>query len=245
MFRPILRVCSISKRSKLLIDSLLLIEFVIMLLQLCAFIFLAARATATPDTRAAEPNLGIELTNTVLDVTAEYNASTDGTPVLVGDTFTFNHAVVRCLEICIPEYHCTLYDKSLTNAVARLNSGTTEFASTEVGQIVCGSGLLEDKRQDAGLASHRAVPYDGAAVFTNNKTGWETGFAFNLGETVSLGERTLYYSSATVQDVNAPQLPIWSCKAFDVYGGSLGVFWASEKFIYSFVPGVVASFRCG
>lgn len=90
------------------------------------------------------------------------------------------------------------------------------------------------------------VPYDGAAVFSpSNETGWETGFAFYLGQTVSLAARTGYYSSATVQDVNAPQLPIWSCKAFGVDGESLGVFWASEKFIYSFVPGIVASFRCG
>lgn len=216
-----------------------------MLFQVCASILLANLAIAKPDTRAADPDLGIELTNTVLDVTAEYNASTDGTPVLVDSTFTFDLATVRCLEVCVPEYHCTLYDKSLTNAVATLNPGTTTFASTEVGQIICGFGLAADKREDKGTSVARVVPYDGAAVFTNNITGWETGFAFYLGETVSLAERTLYYSSATVEDVNAPQLPIWSCTAFDVDGESLGVFWASEKFIYSFVPGIVASFRCG
>lgn len=236
---------------------------------------LASLAVSTPTKRQSQPNIGVELTNTVLAVTAEYNASTDGTAVPVDSTLTFNQATLRCLEVCIPEYHCTLFDKSL-NPIVTLNPGGGQFDSTQVGQITCGQGLVvradragkvtKKKRGDggnsaaaaaaAGVESARAaraaaqaarvVPYDGAAVFTDNRTGWETGFGFYLGQTVSLGDdRTQYYSSATVQDVNAAQLPIWSCRAFGTGGENMGVFWASEKFIYSFVPGVVASFLCG
>ncbi|CAN8104603.1 unnamed protein product [Discula destructiva] len=215
-----------------------------MFVQISLAVFLASSATTALGVRTSESNLAIELINTDLDVTAIYKGSTDGTPVIVDSTTTFNQATVTCPGICIPEYHCDLYDKTLTNVVVTLNPGATEFASTEIGQIICGFGLAENKREATGIAIPRVEPYDGAAVFTNNETGWETGFAFYLGETVSLAERTLYYSSATVQDVNAPQLPIWSCKAFDADGDSLGIFWVSEKFIYSFVPGIVASFLC-
>lgn len=204
----------------------------------------ATLAVAAPSKRQSEPNLLVSLTNTGLAVTAEYNASTDGTPVPVDSTFTFDEARVECLEICIPEYHCTLYDKSFTPIIT-LPPGTTQIdPASQVGLIICGSGLPETKREVNTPEARQTKPYAGAAVFSNNQTGWETGFAFYLGETVDLAERTLYYSSATVQDVTVPANKRWSCEAFGEDGGSMGIFYASERFIYSFVPGVVASFLC-
>lgn len=211
------------------------------------FTLLAATlAIAAPSKRQSEPNLRILLTNTELAITDEYEASTDGPPVAVNTTFTVDEANVACLDICVPEFHCELYDKNLA-PIINLPPGTSHIdPASLVGQIICGSGLPDKKRevQESAPAARQTVPYAGAAVFTQNTTGWETGFAFYLGQTVSLAERTLYYSSATVYDVNAPSLPVWSCHAFGVDGEDMGVFWASEKFLYTFVPGVVASFLC-
>lgn len=204
----------------------------------------ATMAVAAPNKRQSEPNLRVSLTDTPLFVTAEYNASTDGTHVAVDSTLIFDEAKVECIEICIPEFHCTLYDKSSTPVVT-LPPGTSQIdPPSQVGLIICGTGLPETKREVNTPEARQTKPYDGAAVFTNNQTGWETGFAFYLGETIDLAERTLYYSSATVQDVTVPPNKHWSCEAFGEDGGSLGVFYASDRFIYSFVPGVVASFLC-
>lgn len=128
--------------------------FTIMFAQTFVSMLLAASALAAPSKRAAEPDLSVELTNTRLAITEFYNASTDGTPVLVGSTTLFDLATISCLEVCIPEYHCTVYDKTLTNAVATLNPGATAIASTQVGQIICGSGLAADQRdQGTGVAA--------------------------------------------------------------------------------------------
>ncbi|KAI3391309.1 hypothetical protein diail_7616 [Diaporthe ilicicola] len=209
-------------------------------------ILLATLAAAVPSKRQSEPNLKVSLTNTILAVTEEFNASTDGTSVTVDATFAVDLAVVECLDICIPEFHCTLSDKNLAPFIT-LPPGRTEIdPARQVGLIVCGSGLPETKReaQPAASEARATEPYAGATVFTNNQTGWSTGFGYYLGETVSLGERAGYYSEATVQDVTTPPNERWICEAFDVNGGSLGNFAASDKFIYSFVPGVVASFVC-
>lgn len=201
----------------------------------------AALALATPGKRQSEPDLAVSLTNIGLAVTAEYNASTDGTGVLVDSPFAFDVATVECIEVCIPEYHCTLYDKNYTPFIT-LPPGTTPIGpSRQVGLIVCGSGLPDSS---TAPEARQTIPYDGAAVFSNNQTGWETGFAFQLGQTVSLDERTQYYTSAGVQDITVPPEALWGCEAFDEDGGSLGIFFRSERFIYSFVPGVVASFLC-
>lgn len=213
-----------------------------MLFKATITLLLAALAAAIPSKRQSQPNLSVMLTNTILAVTEEFNASTDGTAVAVDSTFNFDLATVQCLEICIPEFHCTLHDKNLSPFIT-LPPGNTEIdPAQQVGLIICGSGLPET--QPAATEARATEPYSGAAVFSNNQTGWETGFAYYLGETVSLAERTLYYTGAYVQDVTTPPGERWMCEAFDVEGGSLGHFASSDRFIYSFVPGVVASFVC-
>lgn len=209
-------------------------------------LLLATLAVAAPNKRQSEPSLRVSLTNTILTMTEEFNASTDGTAVAVDSNFTFDLAVVECLEICIPEFHCTLHDKNLTPFITLPPGSTRINPAQQVGLIVCGFGLPERKRKVVPAASEaRATePYAGAAVFTNNQTGWSAGFSYYLGETVSLAERTVYYTGATVQDVTIPPNERWICEAFDANGGSLGNFAASDRFIYSFVPGVVASFLC-
>ncbi|KUI70938.1 hypothetical protein VM1G_05869 [Cytospora mali] len=208
----------------------------------------ATLAVAAPSKRQDDDTggLSVELTNTVLAVSADYRVSTNGTAVPVNFPFTVDLVTVTCVEICIPEYHCTLYDTNYTPFIT-VPPGTTEIQPpTEVGLIICGGGLPEKKRevQPSTPAARRTGPYDGVAVFSNEETGYKTGFGFHIGETISLGDRTKYYTNATVQDVNAPVNERWNCEAFDENGGSLGIFFASDRFIYSFVPGVVASFLC-
>lgn len=102
----------------------------------------ATLAVAAPSKRQAAPDLLVSLTNTILAVTAEYNVSTDGTPVAVDSTFTFDAARVERLEIGIPEYHCTLYDKSFA-AIGDFNPGASPIdPPSQVGLIICGDGLV-------------------------------------------------------------------------------------------------------
>ncbi|KAL1858773.1 hypothetical protein Daus18300_009907 [Diaporthe australafricana] len=195
-------------------------------------LLLATLALAAPSKRQSEPNLRVSLTNTIFAVTEEFNASKNGTAVAVDSNFTFDLAIVECLEVCIPEFHCTLHDKNLTPFIT-LPPGRTSIDPAQ-----------QRKVELVASEARATEPYAGAAVLTNNQTGWSTGLGYYLGETTSLGERTGYYTGATVQDVTTPPNERWICEAFDASGGSLGNFAASDRFIHSFVPGVVASFLC-
>ncbi|KAK2608338.1 hypothetical protein N8I77_006956 [Diaporthe amygdali] len=216
-----------------------------MLFKTTISLLLATLAAAAPNKRQSEP-IRVSLTNTILAVTEEFNASMDGTAVPVDSTFFFDLAVVECIELCVPEFHCTLHDKNFTPFISLPPWTTTIDPAQQVGLIICGFGLPDTKRevQSAAAEARATEPYAGAAVFSNNQTGWSTGFGYYLGQTVSLAERTGYYTGATVQDVTTPPGERWICEAFDVNGGSLGNFAASDRFIYSFVPGVVGSFVC-
>lgn len=128
-----------------------------MLLQSYVSAMLAVLASVTHTTRTTGTHFIIELTDTVLDVTVKYNVSYDGTPLLVDSSLAFDHANVECPGVCIPEYHCILDDKSITKSVAALNPGTTHFLNSEVGQIICGFGLVQDKGRSAAAAIPHAV----------------------------------------------------------------------------------------
>lgn len=107
-------------------------------------LLLATLAAAAPSRRQSEPNLSVSLTHTVLAVTEQFNASTDGTAVPVASTLNFDLAIVECREICIPEFHCTLHDKELT-AFATLAPGRTQISpARQVGLVTCGLGLPAD-----------------------------------------------------------------------------------------------------
>lgn len=111
-------------------------------------ILTATLAAAAPSKRQSEPGLQVSLTNTVLAVTEQYSASTDGTPVPVNSTFEFDVATVECVEVCIPEYHCNLYDKAFA-PVTVLNPGTTEIEpASQVGLIICGPWLAADTKRE-------------------------------------------------------------------------------------------------
>lgn len=130
---------------------------------------------------AALANLTITLTNTVSCVTEHYEASTDGTPVLIDSTSIFDLSSLECLGLCIPEYHCTLYDRSLTTAVVTINPGRTWFPSTEVGHIVCGYGLVLSEREGTGfIAVHGDGLYYGAAESVGDDTWCKKGTEFYL-----------------------------------------------------------------
>lgn len=114
-----------------------------MLFILISQLALACLAAAIPSKRQSVPNLSIELSNTISAVAVQFKASTDGTVVTVDSDSAFDVATISCIEICIPEFHCDLYDKSLAPLVT-LNPGTTNLDSQQVGQIICGSGLAQD-----------------------------------------------------------------------------------------------------
>lgn len=117
-------------------------------------LLLASTAAAMPpswkrqSTTGSQPALSIDLKNTMLAVVEQLQASMDGTPVPVPSssndtttTATYDEATISCIEVCIPEYHCTLYDQDLA-PFASLNPGTSTFDSSRVSQIVCEQGLV-------------------------------------------------------------------------------------------------------
>jgi hypothetical protein len=104
-------------------------------------LLLATLAAALPSKRQSQPNLSVTLTNTTLDVTEVFHASTDGTAVIVDTTVAIDFVRIECLEICIPEFHCILHDKNLSR-ITTLGPGNTGFApGVEVGMIICGPWL--------------------------------------------------------------------------------------------------------
>lgn len=104
-------------------------------------LLLAATAAAMPSRRQSRPGLSIDLKNTMLAVVEQFQASMDGTAVPVSSNATYDEATISCIEICIPEYHCTLYDQDLT-PFASLNPGTSTFDSSQVSRIECAQGLV-------------------------------------------------------------------------------------------------------
>lgn len=114
-----------------------------MLFTLVAQLAVAGLAAAIPAKRQSVPNLSVQLSNTVSLAATQVNASTDGTAVGVDSDGTFDSVTVSCIEACIPEYHCELFDKSLASFLT-VNPGTTSLDGKQVGQVICSLGLVED-----------------------------------------------------------------------------------------------------
>lgn len=119
-------------------------------------LLLATLAAAIPGKRQSQPNLSVTFTNTTLDVTEVFHTSTDGTAVVVDSAVAFDLVWVQCLEICIPEFHCDLHDKSLSRAVTLGPGGTGIAWALEVGLIICGPGLPDWQNEAQAAASTEA-----------------------------------------------------------------------------------------
>lgn len=155
-------------------------------------------------------------------------------------TTTYDSIKVQCLEICVPEFHCTLYDASLA-AIMDVNPGETALSNLEVGQVTCASGLAARRRSTEAT-------FDGEAVFTDAATGAQTKVGFYVGQDATVGDATADMSAATVEQSSLANLsdtaPAFTCVAYDSAGADMGTFFGTTRYSYSFVPGVVASFLC-
>lgn len=246
------------------------------------FIILAAAGivAASPiEQRQSTPVLKVTLSNSASAVSEQYNASTDSSAISVASsTTTYDGINVGCLEICLPEYHCTLYDKSLT-AIMDVNPGDTALSSLEIGQVTCASGLASTKRSLGGTTTttkrskrprqwswrsnahvgelinlidrrrqdSTATTYDGEAVFTDASSGAQTTVGFHVGQNATVGSGATNMSAATVAAsslTNGDTAQAFTCVAYDGAGADMGTFFGTERYSYSFVPGVVAWFLC-
>lgn len=219
----------------------------------------AAAAATVPVERQSTPVLRVLLSNSASGVSEEYDAGTDSTAISVSSTATYDTVKVDCLEICIPEYHCTLYDKSL-NAIMDVNPGTTTLSNLEVGQVTCASGLaarrrLRQRRQwsyrNDLRTLHKAASleprqtFTGEAIFTDADTGEETRVGFYVDEEADLGVSIKTMSKATVETTSGDTSEAYTCVAYDKDGVSMGTFFGTARYSYTFVPGVVSFFLCG
>lgn len=227
-----------------------------------------AIATTKPVERQSPPILRVTLSNSASAVMEEYNASTDSTVVSVASTTAYDTINLGCLEVCIPEYHCTLYDKSLA-AIMDVNPGTTNLSNIEVGQVTCASNLVTtpDRRSTrrrrqwsyrnafrdkykAGVVPRQtdgAATYDGEAIFTDAATGAQTKVGFLVGQNTTLGSASQNMSAATVEQgslTTSDTSQAFTCVAYNMQSTSMGTFFGTERYSYSFAPGVVGSFLC-
>lgn len=142
-------------------------------------LLLATLAAAILGKRQRQLNLGVKLTNTILASTEELKASMDGTAVAVDSASNFDLAKVECIDLCIPEFHCTLYDKNLSPFITLPPGKTRIDPAQQVGLIICGSGMPGDR--PVATEARAAEPYSGVAVFSNNQICRQTGFGYQLG----------------------------------------------------------------
>lgn len=150
-----------------------------MLLKHSITLLLATLAAAVLGKPQPQLNLGVKLTNTILAATEELKASMDGTAVAVDSTSDFDLAEVKCIDLCIPEFHCTLYDRNISPFITLPPGKTHINPAQQVGLIICGSGMPGDR--PAATEARATEPYSGVAVFSNDQICRQNGFGYQLG----------------------------------------------------------------
>lgn len=238
----------------------------------------SALVEASPVTikqRQSTPVLAVIFSNSASAITEQFSASTDSSAVSVASTTTYDNVRVQCLEVCIPEFHCTLFDKSGAT-IQDVNPGDTALSSLEIGQVTCAQGLSANLRRRKGtgidtkttrirrrwswrndrkeqeppvatLVSRQTTKYDGEAVFTDG-TGTQTKVGFVVNQDSALDGSTLANISAATVDksslTTSDTSKTFTCQAYDSSGVSMGTFFGTSRYSYSFTAGVVATFLC-
>lgn len=127
-------------------------------------------ATGLPDPGPPVWNIGsylrVKLTNTILNVTEDFEAAGNGTAVAIDPTYAFDHATLECVGECFLEYHCKILDENLSSVVT-LHPGNTEINPAKQGSsITCGEGRPSPQL----IPPEQKLPPPAAKRFPNETT---------------------------------------------------------------------------
>lgn len=138
-----------------------------------------------------------------------------------------------------------------------VNPGETALGNLPVAQVTCASGLAAATAPAArrprritieATITSTNTTFDGEAVFTDAATGAQNKVGFYIGQDATVGDGTADVSAATVEPESLANMsdnaPAFTCVARDSAGATMGTFFGTARYSYSFAPGVVASFLC-
>lgn len=105
-------------------------------------LLLASLTAAAPGKNLSQQHLSMWLSAKVFTVSTEVRPTIDGVFHAVKDfAYPVSSVIIGCLGDCVPEYHCTLYDKNL-NPFITVPPGTTQLNTGKaVHQVSCALGL--------------------------------------------------------------------------------------------------------
>ncbi|KAG6355180.1 hypothetical protein INS49_004261 [Diaporthe citri] len=119
-----------------------------MLFQPTITLLLASLAIAAPGKSQSLQTVTVTFINTHLGVVHGLQIPADGRVVAVEAAFTnrlVDHVMIKCLDICIPEFQCTLYDEN-SDPLITLPPGSTAIDPPQrVHEVTCKGGLPGDE----------------------------------------------------------------------------------------------------
>lgn len=105
---------------------------------LAASIAAAAPASQIQERQDAETGITVVLTSNTVKPWIQYD-NVNATGVIIEWDVAFDNVLVsrECPEVCIPEYNCQLYNKSL-EPILVAEPGNTPLDHIQIGKVACG-----------------------------------------------------------------------------------------------------------